>query len=75
MTLDKLINENLAYTSLHRSLNEPPSKRLKTNETLVPILFGLLNIRLGKAKFKKIKILLDSGASCTIIDTALVSKL
>ena len=41
----------------------------------VPILFGLLNTHLGKAYYRKVKILLDSGASSTIVDLTLVQKL
>ena len=40
-----------------------------------PITFGSLNYRLGKPKYKNIKILLDTGASKSIIRSDLVTKL
>ena len=40
-----------------------------------PITFGSLNYRLGKSKYKDIKILLDTGASKSIIRSDLVTKL
>ena len=40
-----------------------------------PITFGSLNYRIGKPKYKDIKILLDTGASKSIIRSDLVTKL
>ena len=42
---------------------------------LVTILFGEINTSLGKAKFQQIKILLDSGASSTIVNEIFVNNL
>ena len=50
-------------------------KRRKTEEHFVPIVFADLNIRLGTKKIKTIRVLLDSGASATIVQYELVKKL
>ena len=42
---------------------------------LSPVTFGLFNIQLGKPKYKDIKILLDTGASKSIIRADRVKKL
>ena len=57
-------------------LQGPPNKKQKTREQILsPIVYGVLNIRLGTPKARKIKILLDSGASRTLIKETLTTKL
>ena len=51
-----------------------PRKHQKTNQ-LTPVTIALINTRLGKSKFKKIRILLDSGSSGSIILEKFVRKL
>jgi len=41
----------------------------------VPVVFALLNTRLGKEKAKRISVLLDSGASSSVIHRDIVKKL
>ena len=52
---------------------EPPKKKLK--ETLSPILFADVIVKRGKGKVQTAKILLDSGASKTIVNRNVVKKL
>ena len=47
-------------------------KRLKKGH-FSPILHGLLSGRKGKAKWKAVRVLLDSGASATIVDKELIA--
>ena len=63
--------------SLRKALaGEPPSKKQRTSEESVPILFGQICTReKGKPKPKTIKILLDTGGSDTIVNAKFVSKL
>ena len=56
------VSENLALYDLRR----PPQKHQKTNH-LTPVTIALINNRLGKSRFKKIRILLDSRSSGSII--------
>ena len=56
------VSENFALSDLRGR----PRKRQKTNQ-LTPVTVALVNTRLGKSKFKKIRILLDSGSSGSII--------
>ena len=64
------VSENLALSDLCR----PPQKCQKTNQ-LTPVTVMLINTRLGKSRFKKIRILLDSGSSGSIILEKFVRKL
>ena len=60
------------------SLSAPtPKKRgqLKPENDLAPVLRGLMNISLGKPLGRAIRILVDSGASHTVIDEKLCRKL
>jgi predicted aspartyl protease len=41
----------------------------------VPVVFAVINTRLGKEKFKRISVLLDSGASSSVISHNIVDKL
>ena len=56
------VSENLALADLHGC----PQKHQKTNQ-LTPVTVALINTRLGKSKFKKVRILLDTGSSGSII--------
>jgi Aspartyl protease len=57
------------------SLRAHPNKRINNTKELVPVVFALLNIRRGKEKIKRISVLLDSGASSTVISKNIVKKL
>ena len=72
-TLDGYINEKV-YLVNKILAGRQTTKRQKTAH-LSPVTFGLLNIRLGKPKYKDIKILLDTGASKSIIRADRVKKL
>lgn len=68
------MNEQLSYTSFR--LNRlGRRKRQRTTAPLVPIVFAHLKTDLGKGKIKKLKVLLDSGASSSIIKHDAVKKL
>ena len=54
-------------------MNEPLKKKLK--ETLCPFLFAEVNVQRGKGKTQTIKVLLDSGASKSIVNKKIVKKL
>ena len=56
------------------ALRAPPQKRQKTQH-LTPVTVGIVNTRLGKSRFKKIRILFDSGSSGSIIVEKFVRKL
>ena len=64
------VSETFALSDLHR----PPPKCQKTNQ-LTPVTIVLINTRLGKSRYKKIRILLDSGSSGSIILEKFVHKL
>ena len=52
---------------------QPKCQKVCNNDT--PITFGLINAGLGKEKIRKIKILLDSGSSGTLIKRGLTRNL
>ena len=62
-SLDTFINQAV-YSTLRRHLIAPPNKRQKQSIELVPIVFGLLRT---SDCTTPLKILLDSGASSTLI--------
>ena len=64
------VSENFALSDLRGR----PQKCQKTNQ-LTPVNVALINTWLGKSKFKKIRILLDSGSSGSIILEKFVRKL
>ena len=65
--LDNTLDSKLNYVSIRNHLNsQQPQKKLKTDHK-TSILFGEMNIRLVKEKYESIKILLDSGASISIV--------
>jgi hypothetical protein len=70
-SLDKYINQAV-YSTLRRHLISPPTKRQRTSVELVPIVFGLLHT-IDCAT--PLKILLDSGASSTLIKASKTQSL
>ena len=66
------LNEQLSYTTLRDRTYQ--IKRIKHTH-VVPITFAMLQTRLGKEKWRNIKVLLDSGASATVVSSSLVKKL
>ena len=52
-----------------------PSKRQRIQSVLTPIVFASIRMRHGDPKPKTLKVLLDTGASSTIINSKFVSKL
>ena len=67
---DVNVSETFALSDLRR----PPQKHQKTNH-LTPVTIVLANTWLGKSRYKKIRILLDSGSSGSIILEKFVRKL
>ena len=52
-----------------------PNKRIRTTEHVVPMVFASIQTKLGKPKPLLSRVLLDSGASSSIVSKDLVSKL
>ena len=65
---------NVSETFALSDLRRPPRKHQKTNQ-LTPVTIALINTRLGKSRYKKVRILLDSGSSGSIILENFVHKL
>ena len=65
---------NVSETFALSDLRRPPQKHQKTNQ-LAPETVALVNTWLGKSRFKKIRILLDSRSSGSIILEKFVHKL
>ena len=65
---------NVSETFALSDLCRPPQKCQQTNQ-LTPVTVALMNTWLGKSRFKKIRILLDSGSSGSIIPEKFVRKL
>jgi len=73
--LDKCLDDRI-YSIQSTLRGHPPTKKPKTpTEQLVPITFGWLKMESGKEHCKTVKILLDSGASATLVSQAYASKL
>jgi predicted aspartyl protease len=70
-SLDKHINQAV-YSTLRRHLIAPPNKRQKKSLELVPIVFGLLRTTHSSTP---LRILLDSGASSTLIKASKTNEL
>ena len=75
-------SNNIKYTSLDQCINNSYSLfQTRSNHTtinsknLVPLTSRKVNTSLGVPKYKKIKVLLDSGASHTIVNKHCVRKL
>ena len=67
---DVNVSETFALSDLCR----PPQKCQITNQ-LTPVTIALINTRLGKSRYKKIRILLDSRSSGSIILEKFIRKL
>ena len=66
---------NISECNLLHDIINPPKRAKKLNSHYSIIMHGCINIRKGRAKFKKFLILLDSGCSSTIAMRRLVEKL
>ena len=71
---DNEVNNTTEYNLQHDIIN-PPKLIKNLNVHYFPIIQGCMNTREGKVKFKKFRILLDSGCSFTIVIGGLVEKL
>ena len=71
-SLDDNLTEQLY--SLGQRYDRTKPKRTQTPLTR-PITFGQINVRLGKPKYKSVKILCDSGATATIVKHGFVKNL
>ena len=72
---DKVLNHSI-NTSMQSKLTGRTKKKLKrTKVSGVPILNGAMQRKRGKPTGTQIKILLDSGASSTIVKKMLTTKL
>ena len=65
---------NASKTVALSDLRRPPQKCQETNQ-LTPVTKALINTRLGKYRYKKIRILLDSRSSGSIILEKFIRKL
>ena len=66
------LNEQLSYTTLR---DRTYQIKCVKHTHVVPITFAMLQTRLGKEKWRNVKVLLDSGASATVVSSSLVKKL
>ena len=66
------ISDRECYTLA--KIREPMAKRQKSQH-MSPVMMGDCNTRLGKPKFKPIKVLFDSGTTSTIITHEYAKKL
>ena len=69
-TLDGIIDQSIY--SIRKRLAGQLNKNDTKIPSLIPMLFGIINTKLGTPKGKKIRILLDSGASGTMYKTLLL---
>lgn len=72
--LDKCLNESL-YSIHDRLIGHPRSPKRQKIDHLAPIAFATMRTRKGKPKPKILKVLLDSGASKSIISSKHTKKL
>ena len=63
---DKEVNNIDEQNLLHDIIN-PPKRTKNVDSHYSPILYGCMNNRKSKAKFKNFRILLDSGRSSMIV--------
>ena len=59
--------KNIAECNLLHDITNPPKHTKQLNSHFYPILYGFINTRKVKLKFKNFRILLDSGRSSTIV--------
>ena len=71
---EKEVNKLSECNFLHDIIN-PPKHAKNINIHYSPILHGCMNIRKGRAKFKRFQVLLDSGRSSKIVMVILVEKI
>ena len=60
---------------MYANLRDHTYKYKQTKQELVPLLFAKINSQKGKEKWETVKVLIDSGASATIISEEFVKKL
>ena len=71
---DDNINNISGFNLLHCELN--PSKYIQnTNYHYFPILYGCINTRRGKVKYKNFQILSDNGCISVVVIKKLMQKL
>ena len=70
---DNEVNNIAEYNLLHDIIN-PPKRASNINRHYSPILHGSMNIRKVRAKFKNLRIILDSECSSTIVMRRLVEN-
>jgi hypothetical protein len=73
--LDEVLNKNVHLLSNQLTDQIKPKQAQVLPTPLVPILEGLLQINRGTNEAKRVKILLDSGASATIMSHSLTRRL
>ena len=71
--IDKEVNKTAECSLLHDTINNNKCTKF-LNIHYSPILHGCMNTKKVKTKFKKFRILLDSGCSSTIIMIRLIEK-
>ena len=67
--------KNISECNLLNDIFNPTQHAKNINSHWYPILHGFMNTRKGRAKFKKLRILLGIGCSSTILMGRLVGKL
>ena len=72
LSLNSRIEKRLKETAMTKP---KPKKEPDTANEWASVLRGLMNISLGKPTGKAIKILVDSGATHSVVDESLCSKL
>ena len=70
----KEVNKIVGWNLIHDIINHPKRNKI-LNIHYSPIIYGCMNNRIGKAKFKNFWILLESGCSSTIVMGGVVEKL
>ena len=75
-SLDECLNNTILYTRQKNRVRGQPIKRARSEEPLVPVVFvDLQIIKNAKISKKRLKVLLDSGASATIAHKTAVNGL
>ena len=71
---DKEVNKIAECNIIYDMIN-PPKRAKNMNSNYSPILHGFMNTRHGREKFRKFRIILDSGYSSKIVMGRLVKTL